>query len=477
VSISKIQIIFATIIAVLLAELHFILIHYTSWLPSSDPLFTWQQWHIDVNTLLILGITWTGTWLFCRTKQVYNQILLAMITGALLGALFGPVVTGWISPLGTIFIRLLKMIIVPLVFASLILGILSLGDVKKIGRIGVKTITYFIVTTMLAILIGLLLANMICPGKYIATEEREKYEKMYQDQVKKSTQPVEFNLSKMLINTVPTNPLDAMVKSDMLAIIFFAMFFGIALTTIAPEKQAILTKAFEGINDTMIQMVLWIMKIAPIGVFCLMADTSSQTGLSFLNALLVYILVVLTGYALQVVVVYGSFLRILAKVGLWEFLRKVWAVEMVAFSTSSSSATLPLTLRCADEEFHIPKEIGGFVISLGATINMNGTALYLGVATLFIAQVFQVPLDWSQQAAILIVATVSAIGTPGIPGGSIVFLSLILEMVHIPALGIALVFGVDRILDMFRTTINVMGDVTAALVVRASEEKRNKAMQ
>lgn len=408
-----------------------------------------------------------------KTQKMYAPILIAMIAGALFGFMVDPKVTDWLNPIGEIFIRLLKMIIIPLVFASLIIGVLSLGDLKKIGRIGGKTLIYFTITTMLALVVGLFLANIIRPGEYVSEKAKTQYQQEYQKDVQtKIEKKSEVNLKNLILETIPTNPIKAMADGNMLAIIFFAILFGIMLTTVAKEKRDTLHKALDAVNDAMVAMVMGIMKLAPIGVFCLMAATSAKIGLSVFAALLMYVIVVLIGFALHIVIVYGPLLWCFGRMSLWDFLKKVWTVELVAFSTSSSSATLPLTLRCTEEDLKVPKDVSSFIVSLGCTINMNGTALYLGVATLFVAQVYNIPLTWEQQAMVLLVATASAIGTPGIPGGSIVFLSLILEMVNIPAVGLALVIGVDRLLDMFRTTMNVMGDMTAAVCVNATEKQK-----
>lgn len=406
------------------------------------------------------------------SHNMYVPILIAMVAGALVGFIFGSSVTDWLAPAGTIFIRLLKMIIVPLVVASLILGVLSLGDLKTIGRIGIKTFIFFTITTMLAIVIGLFLANFVNPGQYVDEQDRQQYQQEFK---KEASEIVEKkgqikSLKDLLIETVPTNPLKAMAENDMLAVIFFAVLFGIMLTTVPKENKEILQKTLNAVNDTMVAMVMWIMKLAPLGVFCLMAATCAKIGISVLVGLLVYVIIVVVGFIAQIILVYGPLLWAFSRRNLWDFLCKIWAVIVTAFSTSSSSATLPLTMRCAEETLKLPKDVSSFVVSLGCTINMNGTALYLGVATLFIAQVFNVELTISQQIAVLLVATASAIGTPGIPGGSLVFLTLILETVNIPVEGIALVIGVDRLLDMCRTTMNVMGDLVTAVCINATEK-------
>ena len=408
--------------------------------------------------------------LFLLAEQVYNKILVGMLAGIVIGYCFGGQVSAYLTPIGEIFIRLLKMVVVPLVFASLTIGIVSLGDLKTIGRIGGKTVGYFLVTTMLAITIGILLTNWIRPGDYISDASKQKYQQEYQQQLQQKVAQRQAP-PNMLVDMVSANPVQSMASGHMLQIICFALLFGLALTTVAAAKKEVIVKGLDGIQDAMVQIVMWIMLVAPLGVLALMADVMAKAGLEVLKALLVYTLVVIGGLALQILIVYGLVLSFWSKIGLWAFLCKIRPVIMVAFSTSSSSATLPISVRCAEEELQIPKEICGFVLPLGATVNMNGTALYLAVAAIFIAQVFNIPLTWADQVAILVSATIAAIGTPGLPSASIIFLVMILEKIQVPAMGIALILGMDRILDMCRTVLNVMGDLTATLFIEATEKK------
>jgi Na+/H+-dicarboxylate symporter len=446
-----------------LAALYAVFSRFTNMLPC------YVQWIWGTVAAFLLGSG--GMFLFLLAKELYNRILLTMVLGALFGCLFGPNICTWVAPLGEMFIRLLKMVVVPLVFASLTLGVLSLGDIKKVGRIGSKALLYFIVTTMLAIGIGLVLTDFMRPGNYVSQESKQKFEAEYQQKVKdKAATPV--SLRRIIVEIVPANPVDAMTRGDMLQVIVFALLLGVMLTKIAKERQEVIYKALDGLNEAMVHMVMAVMQVAPLGVFALMADTVAKAGAEIFKALAVYALTVLCGFVLHIVVVWGIALRLLAGMGLCEFLQKTREVILVAFTTSSSNATLPVSLRCCEETLKIRKEISSFVIPLGATINMNGTALYLAVASTFIAQVFNVPLSLSDKLTILILTTFAAIGTPGIPSASIVFLAMILDTLQIPAIGIAIVLGLDRILDMCRTVLNVLGDLTAAMYLHASENKR-----
>lgn len=405
-------------------------------------------------------------------RQIYTKILLGMIAGAIFGWLFGPAPAAAVYPLGAIFIRLIKMVVVPLVLASLTLGVLSLGDVRKLGRIGGKTIAYYLVTTACAITIGLVLANIIRPGNYVGEEERERYQEEFQKTVVEKAGE-RRSLEEMLLEVVPVNPIEAMARANMLQIIFFALLFGVVLASVAKDKREAVAGGLGGVNDAMIQMVVWIMEVAPLGVFGLMADVVARAGVSILKALTVYALVVIAGLILHVLVVYASAVRIFARMSLTEFLKKVYSVQLIAFSTSSSAATLPVSMRCAEEKLGVSPEISSFVLPLGATINMDGTALYQGVAAVFIAQVYGIPLDLVSQLTILLTATLASIGTAAVPGAGIVMLVMVLESIGVPAIGIALILGVDRILDMCRTTINVTGDLSAAVVVQQTERKRS----
>ena len=410
-------------------------------------------------------------YIYSRSKKIYTKILLGMLAGAGAGYLFGQIPALFIEPVGKIFIQLIKMVVVPLVFASLSLGVISLGDIRKVGKVGGKTLIYYLATTAFAIIIGLVLANLAQPGKYVSKKIRDQYQQQYQKTVQKKTN-VDNSFTKILVDIIPSNPIEAMVKARMLQIIFFALFFGLIVAGLSGDKKKVLQDGLDGINEVMIRMVTAIMKIAPFGVFALMANSVALAGASILKALLAYSGVVLLGLILHILFVYGTLVRIFTGITLVKFLKKIRSVQMLAFSTSSSAATLPITMNCAEKEFGVSKEISSFVLPLGATINMDGTALYQGVAAVFIAQAYGIPLDFLQQLTILFTATIASIGTAAVPGAGIVILAMVLESIGVPTAGIAIIMGVDRILDMCRTTVNVTGDLSATLFVNSTEEKK-----
>lgn len=473
----------------------------------------------------IYGITATfflffiSTVLFLKYKEVYSRVLVGLVSGVLFGLLFGETCTSYIAPVGEIFLRLIQLLVVPLVFSSLCLGVLSLGDIKKIGRIGGKTILYYVLTTMFAIAIGLTLGNIIKPGNWINDEVKETYLQKYQETVANKTntspekklaltigesiykssplspeeQEKSFNayqdslkdklkgkvnkapsIGEMIVNIIPKNPGKAIVETDMLQIIFIALVFGLLLAHISKDKKDVIEKGLSGVSDAMIVFVGWIMYLAPWGVFALMSKIVSQVGASVLKALFMYMAVVILGLALQITIVYGAVARLAGKMSLFTFLKKIKSVILWSFSTSSSCATIPVSMQCVEKEFNVSPTISSFVIPLGATINMNGTALYQGVATLFIAQVYGIPLDIWGQLTIIITATLSAIGTAGVPAVGIIILAMVLNSVHVPLEGIAIIIGVDRVLDMCRTVVNVMGDLSATIVVQATEKTSNE---
>lgn len=273
----------------------------------------------------------------------------------------------------------------------------------------------------------------------------------------------------MLIGIVPTNPIKAMTDGKMLQIIFMALLFGLVLSTVAVEKRETIAKGLDGVNDAMITLIGWIMKFAPFGVWGLISITVAQAGTDILHALFIYMLVVIAGLILHILIVYSSAVYFFAKIPIFTFLGKIKPVLLLAFSTSSSAATLPVTMKCAEDEFGVSKGVSSFVLPLGATMNMDGTALYQGVAAVFIAQVFGIPLDLGGQLTILFTATLASIGTAAVPGAGMIILAMVLESVGIPLVGVALIIGVDRILDMCRTAVNVAGDLSATLFVNATE--------
>ena len=389
-------------------------------------------------------------------------------------ASIGESVIAAVEPVGLIFLRLIKMIIVPLVFASLLVGVASLGDVRKLGRVGGKTLGYFLLTTTLAITIGLTVANVIRPGDYISDEDKKNLVAQYsEDATAKASKAGESpSAVDNLLGIIPTNPVKSMAGGDMLQIIFFAMFFGIALTLIPKEKSEKVVALFEAVNDAMVMCVHIIMKLAPYGVLALVAKVVGTSGLSVLKALAVYTLTVLLGLGIHATAVYTSVVRVLGKISFTDFWRAARPAQLIAFSTSSSSATLPVSMECAEENLGVSNQMSSFVLPLGATVNMDGTALYQGVAAIFISQVFDMHLTVMDQLNIVLTATLASIGAAGVPGVGMITLALVLTSIGVPTVGVALILGVDRILDMFRTAVNVTGDLSATVMAAATEGEK-----
>ncbi|MEG8990501.1 dicarboxylate/amino acid:cation symporter [Ignavibacteria bacterium 4148-Me] len=376
--------------------------------------------------------------------------------------------------IGEIFIKLLNMIAVPLVLASLIVGAASLGDIKKFARIGAKTLLLYVTTSAIAITLGLIVANVIRPGEIMNIQTKERLSSIYDTDIKSKIQTeLDFSISKMLVDIVPRNPFYAIVNSEMLQIVFFAVMFGMVLTIIKKEKAEPVINFFDGLSEVMIKFVDVVMILAPIGVFALIAATVSEFGFDILQTLIWYSLTVLIGLLIHGFGVYSLILKSFSKINLKEFFKSMKRVQIVAFTTSSSAATLPVNIEVCQNNLRISKSITSFVLPLGATINMDGTALYQGVASVFIAQVFGMDLNIIQQLTIVLTAILASIGTAPVPGVGIIMLIVILKSVGIPEEGIALIMGVDRILDMCRTVINVTGDAVVTSVVASSENEIN----
>jgi len=415
--------------------------------------------------------------------QLYTKISIALVAGAAAGLaanLLGldPLKSFlvFIEPIGTAWIRLITMVVVPLVFASLVVGTASLGDITKLGRIGGKTVLYYLATTAVAVTIGLVLSNLVQPGSRIDPAALEGLRSTY---MAESASRVELareapGLMEILLRMIPRNPIEALASGDMLPIIFFAIFFGAAVSALPAERREHVVGFFDGVNEAAMVMIHWIMRLAPYAVFALIGAVIARFGLDVLQSLMVYSLVVVLGLILHVAITYTLAIRFLARRKPRDFFRRIREAQLIAFSTSSSNATLPVTMEVAEEKLDIEKEVSSFVLPLGATINMDGTALYQAVATMFIAQVLIGDISFTAQFAIVLTATLASIGAAGVPSAGIIILVVVLEQALAgtgvdPAAGIALVLGVDRILDMCRTTVNVTGDLTAAAVIERSE--------
>lgn len=414
-----------------------------------------------------------------------------IIAGLILGLVFGLVIIkfgidpdftiNFIKPIGTIFINSLKMIAVPLVFASLVIGVANLGDISKLSRIGGKTIFAYLITTILAITIGLLLVNIIKPGDSLPQETRESLMSLYDDAVgtkaEKAAEVRSQGPLQPLIEIVPENIVKAAAdNSSMLQVVFFAIIVGIALLQIPKEKAKNFINFFDAFNDVIIKIVEYIMMIAPYGVFALMASLiveiageNPDSAVELLLALLKYTLVVLGGLILIIVGIYSVILKSFTKIKFIDFLKAMRPAMLLGFSTSSSSATLPVTMKLVEEELGVSEEVSSFVLPLGATINMNGTSLYQAVAAVFIAQALGMDLTISQQLTIVLTATLAAIGSAGVPGAGLIMLIIVLEAIGVPGAGVALIIAPDRILDMFRTVVNITGDATVCVAVASTE--------
>jgi Na+/H+-dicarboxylate symporter len=377
----------------------------------------------------------------------------------------------WVEPLGRGWISLIMMIVIPLVMASLIVGTASLGDITKLGRIGGKTIAFYLGTTTVAISIGLVLSNLIRPGRGVdaATQARlmESFAGATGERIELAREAP--GVVDVILGLIPRNPIAAMANGDMLPIIVFSILFGAALSLIQTDRRDVVLTFFNGVNDVAMILVDWIMLLAPYAVFALLAGVIAQSGMDLLSSLFLYVLTVILGLAIHAFGTYTILIRGLARLKPVEFFRRIRKAPLIAFSTSSSNATLPVTIETAEEELGVSNEVASFVLPLGATINMDGTALYQGVAVMFIAQVLGIDLSWTAQLMVVLTATLASIGAAGVPSAGIVILTVVLAQAGVPETGIALILGVDRILDMCRTAVNVTGDLTCAAFVARSE--------
>jgi Na+/H+-dicarboxylate symporter len=422
--------------------------------------------------------------------KLHWQIIIGLTAGVLFGVLaaanqWSGFTQDWIAPFGTIFVRLLKLIAMPLVFASLVTGVASLADVSKLSRMGLKTLLLYVVTTAVSISIGLILVNLLQPGKSIPAEVSADLQASYQAQVDARSSAVEEVKARgplqPIVDIVPENIFSAAANNRlMLQVVFFSLLFGVGLSLVRNEKTATVLNFVQGLNDVIIKIVDLIMLTAPVGVFALMAGTITaiagdnlQTVMDLLRSLGFYSLVVLLGLAVHIALVYAPWIHFLSPLSLKQFFSGIAPAQLLAFSTSSSGAALPVTLECVEKNLGVKNEVAAFVLPLGATINLDGTALYQGVAAVFIAQALGIDLDFIAQLTILLTALLASIAAAPVPGAGFVMLVIVLEAVGIPSAGLALILGVDRILDMFRTATNMTGDTMIALMVDASEDRAN----
>lgn len=418
-----------------------------------------------------------------KKLALHWQIFIGMVAGGLLGLLMlqfswgKDAVLDFVKPFGNMFIKSLKIIALPLILASLIKGIADLKDISKISSIGMRTIILYLSTTVLAVSIGLMVANIMKPGDMLTEETRTELTREYQTQANTSIE-VAHNKQREarpldpIENLIPDNIfLSATNNSNMLQIIFCAMLFGFAMIMIPEEKTKPVKAFFDSLNDIILKIIDLIMKVAPFGVFALIASLIVEVpNAEMLSALLVYALAVVIGLTIMMGV-YGLLVWTFTKKTPKFFFKNLAPVQLLAFSTSSSSATLPLTMETVEKKLGVDEEVASFVIPLGATVNMDGTSLYLGIAALFIAQAFGMDLSFSAQLGIVATATLASIGTAGVPGASIAMLVIILEQAGIPESGLALILAVDRPLDMLRTVANVTGDACVTMIVGKSVGK------
>ncbi|MEH6626760.1 MAG: dicarboxylate/amino acid:cation symporter [Motiliproteus sp.] len=407
------------------------------------------------------GQSSTGFW---SGLALWKKILVGMVLGVIAGAIMGPDAE-MLKPIGTLFINAIKMLIVPLVFCSLVVGVTSMQDTRKMGRIGIKSVVLYLGTTAVAISIGLVLATIFTPGEGLNMVAGDSA-------VVAKEAPT---LVQTLLNMVPKNPIGALAAGNILQIIVFALGLGVALT-LCGEKAEPAIKLFESLAEGMYKLTELVMKLAPYGVFGLMAWVAGKYGMDILLPLIKVIAVVYIGCLIHVLVFYTGMVSIVGRLNPVRYVKGLLNPAAVAFTTTSSSGTLPATIKASREEMGVSKGISSFVLPLGATINMDGTALYQGVCALFIAQAFGIDLVFSDYMLIVMTSTLASIGTAGVPGAGLIMLSLVLTTVGLPIEGLAIVAGIDRILDMARTSVNVCGDLMVTILVGKSENELDESI-
>jgi Na+/H+-dicarboxylate symporter len=419
-------------------------------------------------------------------RKLHWQIIIGLVSGTIYGIIAAAngwveFTSNWIAPWGTIFMNLLKLIAVPLVLGSLITGVASLSSLSRLSRIGGKTIGIYVFTTAVAVTMGLMLVNVIKPGERVPEQTRVMLQEAYAGDVSNRSDAAsvarERGPLQMIVDIVPSNFLEsASDNRKMLQVVFVALLFGVGLIQLPRDRAKPLIDVFDSLAGVVIRLVDLIMYMAPVGVFALIAGTITTVAgddpsqvIQLLRALGFYMATVIAGLFLHVILTYGSFLKFFTPLGFKEFYSGIGPAQLVAFSTSSSGATLPVTMERCEEKLGVSEEISSFVLPLGATINMDGTAMYQAIAAVFIAQAMGLDLSLAQQLIIVLTAVMASIGTPAVPGAGIIMLVIILEAINVPVQGIALILGVDRILDMLRTVCNVTGDATVSTVVAQSE--------
>lgn len=410
-----------------------------------------------------------------HSKNLTTTILLAMLFGGILGGILNVffmdinfvnvfLVNNVFHVIGQIFINSLKMLVVPLVFVSLVCGTAALGDINKLGRLGGKALLFYLSTTALAITVALTLAIIVAPGQGFDLSSTTAQE---------FTPKESPSIAQTIINIVPNNPIEAMAEGQMLPLIFFSLLFGIAIV-LAGESGKRVEQQFNDYNTVIMQLVVILIKFAPFGVFCLIAKTFALQGFDVIKPLFSYFIVVVAALMIHAFINYPLLLKILSGLNPWTFLKNMRSVQIFAFSTASSNATIPVNVENAEKRLGVDNSVASFTIPLGATINMDGTAIMQGVATVFIANVYAIDLSMMDYLTVILTATLASVGTAGVPGVGLIMLAMVLNQVGLPVEGIALIIGVDRLLDMMRTAVNVTGDAAGTVIIAKSENALNQ---
>lgn len=422
-------------------------------------------------------------------SKILFGLLIGLVSGLLVNSLYPAnqnvqwFVSNIAYPAGQVFLRMIFMIVIPLIFTAIVLGVADFKDIHKIGRVGIKSLLFTVVITAVSVLIGIVLVNLIQPGANILAEDRDTLLQTLNNNPNLtnviSSAKETKSLMQILIDIIPRNPFVDIVNAfdpnykggGLLAVMFFALLFGIALAVVKSDRTETLTKFLEGLYDVVMKIIDFAMKLAPYGVAALIFSVASQLGFQIISTLLLYVLVVLSALLIHLLVTYGSILKFIIKRNPLDFFKAISEVIITAFSTSSSNATLPTSLRVTSEKLNVDKDISNFVLTVGSTANQNGTALFEGITVLFLAQFYGIDLSLGQQFLVVFLSIIAGVGTAGVPGGSLPMIVLVLQTVGIPAEGIGIIFGVDRLLDMSRTVVNVTGDIVLALWVDKSERK------
>lgn len=393
--------------------------------------------------------------------KLHTQILLAVILGIAAGLVLGENAEH-LQIIGELFIRLLKMIIVPLIMATMVSGVVSIGKFGRLGRIGAQTFIYYLVTTVLAISIGLVMVNLIGPGLGAQLPVAETFS---------ATEHEPPTVTSIIKDIIPPNLIEAMAKGDVLPVIFFSLLFGAALLAVRDKAEPVIA-FFKGFDAVMMTLTGWIMALAPVGVFALMAVMIGRLGLDIIKPLAKYIVTVLVGLGIHACIVLPLLLKFFGSRNPFAFIRQMFSAVITAYTTASSAATLPISMECLEENAKVPNHITSFVMPIGATVNMDGTALYEAVAAMFIAQAYGVDMTFANQLMIVITATLASIGAAAIPSAGLITMVIVLRAVGLPLEGIGIIWGVDRLLDMFRTAVNVWGDSCGAAIIAKLDERK-----